>query len=440
MPPAAKTPVRLYLDSSDISNLARRDGAFAETRDALLALVDEGILQTRFSFFHVIELAHTVAEAKPDALDRVQMLYRLCGAKALLHRDKLYLVEARSLVEDGDSEHRKGRQARVYVEDATWLPDWIISTAHRLAIALTRRLEREIARITKEVIDGMQLGPVARSRTELQFLPGGRPSTKILKIAKDQIDSLVETWRARLPITPKFWSDKLLIRHLQGRISERRLHEECLAAFADPRAFIEWCVDEIPDIRELPKEIRQSGLNNAQLITELRQRMTDDGELTRELTQILEPDAPDRELTEKLRSFREAQKRAVAPDMAKSRNDELNDLFQVHADQLARLGVDRTRWDASVGSSEVGTMPAFDSLLEAARARFVDDVKSGRQMSHSDAGDLLHAIYIPYVDIFRADRSFRARIDKIARRFGTELAADLKALPELVRTTAARQG
>jgi len=426
----------LYLDSSDISNLARRDGAFAGTRDALLALIQQGVLETRFSFFHVIELAHTTGEAKPDAVERAELLHRLCGAKALLHPDKLYLCEARSLIEDGHSEDRKGSQARAYVEDATWLPDWIISGAHRLAIALTRRLEREIADMTRRIIDEKQLGPLDRTRTEQHFLPDGKPNAKILKIAYEQIDELLQKWRAKLPLRPRFWSEKLLIRHLQGRVSERKLHDECLAAFSDPRSFIEWSVDQIPEIHELPGAIRQSGLDNAKLVAELRQRMTEDEELIRELLQLLDPQISGNELAQKLRSFREDQKRAIPPDMVRTRDDDLTGLFQANADKLDRFGVDQSRWDSCVRSSAVGALPAFDSLLEAVNARFVDDAKSNRQMSHSDAGDILHATYIPYVNIFRADRSFRARIDKIADRFNTVLAPDLKGLPELVQKMA----
>ncbi|MBR1206082.1 MULTISPECIES: hypothetical protein [unclassified Bradyrhizobium] len=436
MPSIIKTPIRLYLDSSDISNLAKRDDTFADTRNALLALIEQGVLETRFSFFHVIELAHTVMAAKPDALDRAKLLQKLCKARALLYPDKLYLCEARSLIEDGYPEHQKGSQARVYVEDATWLPDWITAMAPRLAVALTRRLESEIAGFTRKIIDEMRLGPMARTRTGLNFLPDGKPNAKILAIAKDQIDSLLLKWRAKLPFRPQFWSEKLLIRYLQGEVGERKLHEECLAAFSDPRTFIEWCVDEIPEVHDLPGDVRQSGQENAKLITELRERMTEDQAFIREIVRLDEPQLSESDLTKKIRSFRDEQMRVIPPDLGKYRDDELRNLFQANVEKLERLGIDQSRWDSCVPSSSIGSLPAFDVLLEAANSRFVDDAKSTRQMSHSDAGDLLHSLYVPYVDIFRADRSFRARIGGIAQRFQTVLAPDLRGLPELVKQMA----
>jgi hypothetical protein len=54
--------------------------------------------------------------------------------------------------------------------------------------------------------------------------------------------------------------------------------------------------------------------------------------------------------------------------------------------------------------------------------------------------DMLHCVYIPYVDIFRADRYVQSRVAKIAEGRGTILAPDLLELPELIQEVASRRG
>jgi hypothetical protein len=96
MPSTVSAPLRVYLDSNDISNLAT-NGLFSVTRKALKDLVATSLLELRFSYFHIVELAPTHANAKPFSLQRAALVEELCGDKAFLHTDKLHRYEALSL-------------------------------------------------------------------------------------------------------------------------------------------------------------------------------------------------------------------------------------------------------------------------------------------------------------------------------------------------------
>ena len=95
-------------------------------------MATQGIAEFRFSFFHVIELAHADDVSKPFALRRVELVKALCGQKAFLNTDELWRLEALSLCQDNEPELAKGAKARVFVEDASWLPRRVVDVAYQL--------------------------------------------------------------------------------------------------------------------------------------------------------------------------------------------------------------------------------------------------------------------------------------------------------------------
>ena len=89
----------------DIDNLTdprklERDSRFGETGQALRELAANGVAEFRFSFFHIIELAHTTEAAKPFALRRVELVKTLRGKRAFLNPDRLWRFEALSLARE----------------------------------------------------------------------------------------------------------------------------------------------------------------------------------------------------------------------------------------------------------------------------------------------------------------------------------------------------
>lgn len=51
-----------------------------------------------------------------------------------------------------------------------------------------------------------------------------------------------------------------------------------------------------------------------------------------------------------------------------------------------------------------------------------------RQAKLSDVGDLLHATYLPYADIFRTDGCFGGLIRKHGEKFGTQVVSNFDQL------------
>jgi hypothetical protein len=445
MPSTVSAPLRVYPDSNDISNLATNH-LFLDTRKALRDLVATGLLELRFSYFHIVELAQTNADAKPFSLQRAALVQELCGNKAFLHTDKLHRYEALSLVQYGETETAKGSGARAYVEDASWLPEWIVSIAHRFAGSLSRGLANRIASDWKREMDKMQLPSQEREFAQQHFLPDGHPSAELLKIVSDP-GEYVAAWKQRFPLTDRFWLDNMPFEALRGQISEQELHEECVTGFGKIANFIGWCIDEIPSLRDLPADMRKTGVQNAELVAKLRDEADSLQTTLRNILDLVDPEESEGKLDQEIANFREQLNKVVSPDLARMRATELEDLFQGNLDWFAQHGVTRTEWDRHVASSPVGALPAFDAFLQVASAKFVDDVidrqkklSGKRSRSHSDPMDFHHCGYLPYVDVFRADRHLRAKLAKIAKDHGTILAPDIQGVPEMIRKLAHDRG
>ncbi len=172
MPSCQPDPVRVYLDSSDISNLSDPDKLAAnpsmqEARKEIIDFGQRGVAEFRFSFFHIVELAHLDPEHKPKAEARVQLVKLLCGNHAYLHPEKLRRFEALSLARDGKPETTRGAKARAYVDDASWLPDSIAAVASRFTEALIRGLNNRIVKETNKVLEetGQTRSCSCRART-----------------------------------------------------------------------------------------------------------------------------------------------------------------------------------------------------------------------------------------------------------------------------------
>jgi hypothetical protein len=84
----------------------------------------------------------------------------------------------------------------------------------------------------------------------------------------------------------------------------------------------------------------------------------------------------------------------------------------------------------------------MDMMLQVASAQFAKlaTLSKARKLRHSDASDLLHSQYLPYVDLFRADNYTSSLISNTAAVKRTKLVPDTFALPKMIQKEAkARQ-
>ena len=265
-------PIRAYLDSSDIDNLTDErklaaDAHLGETADELKELARKGIGEFRFSFVHIIELAHADETSKRFASKRVQLFKALCGRKAFLNMDELRRFEALSLAQSNEPESAKEARARAYVEDASWLPQTIIEVAYDLVDSLIKRLKKRIGDRTTKTLEDMGKNRKARRAMKKKMLGRRGITTDAAELAATTPDLFLADWKQALPLTKRFWEENFPLQYLAGKISLDTLRAECVAGFGDLDNFIGWCID-LPTISVLPKSIRRT--DRAQGFDDLR--------------------------------------------------------------------------------------------------------------------------------------------------------------------------
>jgi hypothetical protein len=392
MPSTKLDPVRVYLDSKDISYLADTEklasnASLRQAREELVDLGHKGIAEFRFSFFHIIELAHLAAEHKHRAEERVRFVKALCGNRAYLHPDKLRRVEGLSLVQDGQPETARGAMARAYVTDASWMPECIVSVADRFTDALVRGLHNRIAKQSREVLDTIEMDAATRAAMEEKFISPQGVTKEAADIAAKTPEMFFGNWQIVYPLTKRFWDEKMLLRHLQGVVSLDELRRECLSGFADLENFIGWCVDEIPCIRDMRQTLRSTGQSS--LFDELRKNAGQRVEVAGEILDQLDLEPKDRAWV--LRSLKEDLQAATAPNFEKARRKELEELYQSNPEWFDAQGVTKEQFESGVAASALGAMPSLDAFLHVVMAHFKKLAKLSAnhpRLQRSDLADL----------------------------------------------------
>jgi hypothetical protein len=129
--------------------------------------------------------------------------------------------------------------------------------------------------------------------------------------------------------------------------------------------------------------------------------------------------------------------RADRPPLDKPRwiaNTRANVLSRFWEDERKRRGAGpRIRgeaWFENVEASPFGSIPTLDAYLAAGAELISKAVTVSRQPyrgRHSDAADVLHMSYLPYVDVFRCDGGN----SQVARTVVSELKLDVKVAPTI---------
>jgi hypothetical protein len=149
--------VRIYLDSSDFSRLSdkrklEKTPGLSEAHERIVDLSARGMLDVRFSIFHVIEAVHVDPASKQYARERAATIKRLCNRRAFLHPARLYVHEGATVVDLKGREDVASDRSYAYVENAEWLPRYIQATAERLADSFRRGFQNRVLAEIKRTI------------------------------------------------------------------------------------------------------------------------------------------------------------------------------------------------------------------------------------------------------------------------------------------------
>lgn len=341
-------PLVVYLDTQDYSRLYS-DGS-NEIRfifNYLCEKVDSGEIIIPYSYFIIAELLTSFTEEyRSDRLQRVAIIKRLCGCNTFR------FIDADSFMGNALS------------DSGNWYPQFE-AWEH-----LKRGLDEQTQHLLKSLPVGVSMKIDKRN-----------PWPQLFRIAPQLISSISHV--AKLLPVPKSFSDShLLVRYLKGEVSEAFMKQETATILTDLNLFFTfWFENDMnKNVSLLHELIRTAGNPYLKLANDLIALSREASNRLDQINNLAQADTPAvKSLKKELKVVRST----------------LNNFQKLDIDFVKSFIPDESIFDRL--PRDFG-----DTILKYA----IGIAKGQRKTTESDTGDLMHACYIPFCDIWRGDVKF----------------------------------
>ena len=399
--------ITLYLDSSDYSNMADQSNRQAQDiAEQLQAWIRSGKIEIPFSSVHIVECAHVDKPSKSMALKRMRMIDSLSNGKCFKWWIELMLLEeiAAAKSETLPIDYAKS-------DNGQWFPT-------------LRRDERELRNwLVSSIKEGLISAGLNRQNRRLlmkHLIQNRRLTDSAVKMLKPNRQELLKSFADRYPLSERFYKEDLLVRWLTGQVPFEEVTVEIEKAFADLQVFIGWIYETYDPEKKLTRWLRASG-----------GKLAEDLEALRVKVDQFTSSAASLGMTQKTINLRLRQ----SVNLETRRSTALWQQFDSNLERLKKEQVDRSMWQSKVVNSPCGSIPSLDALLNAMAQYVMESAlpsSTRRRLKRSDAGDLYHMTYIPYVDAFRCDEFASTIARSVAQSFGTKIIEKFVDLPKLM--------
>lgn len=369
-------PLSIYLDSSDFSYLSDPVGDQEKKlaiKNKLKRWVDTKKIDIRYSITHIMEALPTQEQAMELGRQRLSCMQELCGKKVLL--DQITLIA---------DELSLQKKQTVVNDDGCWFPLLAFidefSDQDEKTVTLNRKERRLLA-------------------AEL------RKSKGDLDLAREQ-EKIIE----QFPITRS--SASKILHNPNNSVLLRNVMIESLSDL--PNLF-SWHEKHWQVQTEFSNILRESGIGIRDIFVNAAAKLK---EYYQELRVLGEPD---KVVDQKIKVFLEKLKSDALRDLVESLNDEL-------APPLEPI---------AIGKDTTPMLLILSGLMMYHVQSSVIPRQHSRAPKSSDLGDVMHALYLPYVDFFRADAATAHAI--ASQNFGFD-ARIVTSLDELIHEVSIRLG
>lgn len=200
----SKKPVRVYLDSSDFSELSKSTFEMESLKLELLRLREIGKAEFGYSYWHVMELIRDgPEEARENRRQRAEILKLFCGKNCFPY----------------PTDYIDGYR---YPNNGFWMPRIVEKTL------TSRNLENAMREMVLEKKD------LSRN---LRRKLGKSSNLKRLILESGAISEGLDSLQTALPLSPEILENRYIERFLEGRISARSLDHELQKWVKDPLYF-----------------------------------------------------------------------------------------------------------------------------------------------------------------------------------------------------------
>ncbi|MNJ36480.1 hypothetical protein D3C77_312710 [compost metagenome] len=375
-------PTVIYLDSCDYSNFSHPslDAAKAEQLAALRTLKKRGGVRFVYSGAHISEMSPLDQQYANAAVARTELMVELCGRSTMIAYDRLMRAELTRLVE------RDPHPVNVFDSNGGWFPDMgsLISPLDNLD--LSRRLNEDP--------DWKQLNRQQRRMAEATMMKkGGFRSSFEQRAGEMDISELL----AKIPMRPQ---DALVMkRYVIGKATRQQAEKAFLESLRDPTFMSQWFINHHDEMGAIIEWVRRPA---QELLDSCSKTLS---ELAENLTKLSEAERAN------------AMKGASGERWTRLKKQGMLDVVNR---LIARLFPDAPACEDATLVEQY--CPGIFVCLNG----FYNSLQSslglkGRALKGSDFVDIIHALYIPYVSFFRADRYMCSVLQPLAKRFGTQV-------------------
>ena len=367
---SGRTPLRIYLDTSDYGVLYRdpKDADLQRVLDLLLSKKEAGEIEIGFSYPVLWELLQDFSEGyRADRIQRAECLKTLCGRNAYRYLPDL---------KEGDALSREGH----------WYPD----IEQPIGVAALKRIWIEQFTQNRDVV---------RSRAHRNALKNPRRFRKIIR-DNPQLCDLSGIDLEGFPVTDEFIRKNVFHKYMIGDITEEDADREFLKVLTDPVIFVGTWFDYGGKVNPFTDDVHQTSRG-------LRTRL--------EALQKLFA-----ETERKIAEINKLQARAYKNDLPAEIIRELKE-SKKRLREAINLGKD-------IKSPKLMAL-LDDHMLEVVTIYFESNLERPSAISDSDFADILHTAYIPHVDLWRGDSKFSRMLirGQIAQR--NKIVPTLRELP-----------
>jgi hypothetical protein len=368
-----RRPVTVYLDTSDYSGLAEvgftaKGEKYKDSLAALLRLRDSGKVVFRYSLVHLMEFLKSESSTIETSVRKAEVMTRLSGTKVFRCPWEVWDREFSLLLGDLDEE------CVAISDEGEWYPTNI------------------------QLGDGDDLDYMWREMEAIApgLMENGRPKMEFIRAVREDFDE--GFLQQQVPVANDFNSKEFVLSMLMGRLRPGEVIKKAMAGFAEPNLFISHYFKEMPDAKAL---FRQFGQLEEKLYAQIQS------------------------MQGFVRSLGEVGDERIRGEMKK---------YLLKDSRWPYLGKGAEDPGTTAKIAQGNAHPVLKSIsahimiFNSYFAHNFTPNASLRQAKLSDVGDLLHATYLPYADIFRTDGYFGDLIRKHGEKFGAQVVSSFDKL------------
>src|SRR5258706_1076227 len=429
-----KRPLQVYLDSSDFSDFGRVLGAKGKPTDAailqnLCALAASGTVEYRFSSIHVLEAAPVQMEDLADAKRAAEAMTLLCCPRALETWHNLPVMEVAAhllgdtILPPRDRTRFHGRNDKGY-----WFPSFE-KTMMECRQELSAGLDDPLA-----VVQAQEPGLVvnrAMRRKATREAKAGRAQKAMTDDMRQNWPFIVDRLRQIFPVSSDI--ERAWRRLILGNGSPLETARAIQDDLSNLTTVMDWMAPSGP-MSSLPMWLRSA----SDKFVEMYESIRASAEAQRAHTEPVVGKG-------KLESMWKKSSLGRGDVAQHGMIENVKRLLPDEELEIQRLGFSVEAANAALDVEGIAVLPsqvALNAIIGSNMRKNASPFEQRRNLDNvaSDVGDVLHAVYIPYVDLMRVDKFSENYLGPIARDYSTIVVKRRTELIDAINTAVQQRG